>query len=174
MNIKHQPGKKNDDDIDLVAARNAINSAPEPDPNKPTLPSQIKDEATRLAVARKLLASEKQRVSIRGFEVARLNPNGEWESVMKGKLPYMAATAAWLNDRHPNTLYQARVLVSAEIPDRPDAVKDAVTSLAEKMGVEQVDGPPSEQSTPTEDAPAWDLADARVAGGAYDVKEPNE
>jgi hypothetical protein len=166
MNIKFE-SNSNTGPIGAEEAA-AIAAAPAPREGVPTLPSQLTDDATRLAVARKLLASEKNRVAVRGFEVARLTPNGDWEQVMKGKLPGMAATAKWLNERHPNSLYQVRVIVSAEIPDRPEA-DDGLTSLAEKMGVETVDGPPpSEQSTPNEpndvEAPSvqWDLSDTPV------------
>lgn len=145
MHVEHKPNKKDqaEKDKELATAREVMANGPAPDLDKPTLPSQIEDESIRLAVARKLLASEKNRVAVRGFEVARLNPNGDWESVMRGKLPYMVSTAMWLNERHPNTLYQARVIVSVEIPDRPvDMPKDALTELAQKMGVEETDEAP--------------------------------
>lgn len=90
-----------------------------------TLPSSLEDPVEKLKAVEKLLKGEANRVEVRGYELARLHPSGRWEQVIKYRdgehgLGQAAKDASWLNARHPNTLYQARVLVSAEIPDRPE------------------------------------------------------
>jgi hypothetical protein len=104
-------------------------SEEEAKPDVPTLPSEITDPDKQLAVAKKLLAAEKNRVAVRGYEVARLVPSGDWEQTFKYRpthfgLQQAAGDAKWLNERYPNELYQARVLVSAELPERPTSTPE--------------------------------------------------
>jgi len=68
---------------------------------------------------------------VRGFETARLMPDGSWQKVI-GYPDTPAGQAkclgdvAWLNGRH-NATYQARIIVSCEMPKQkePPLVLDA-------------------------------------------------
>jgi hypothetical protein len=64
--------------------------------------------------------TEINQYEIRGFEMARLQPNGSWESIYRvNNRPHdrmrILADERWFNSRGTGT-YQARALISAEFP----------------------------------------------------------